>query len=244
VDFGFGGPRRTPDASIRLLGPTNETVIVTSVRDAATQAVAPVSPGKIVVLYGAGMGPANLLQNRPAAGKSSSNFGGTEVLVNGIPAPILYTSSTQVSAIIPRATAGESAQIAVRYSGRTSQPLQVKVAPSSPGIFSANGTGAGQAAALNPDGSYNDAAHPIRPGELLKLFVTGEGLLPDLSATIGGLPAKVASAAVAVDGALQVLVEIPLGVEPGGYVPISVHVNGASSPPGASWIAVAPAAGS
>ncbi|MBL8292850.1 MAG: hypothetical protein JNN08_13485 [Bryobacterales bacterium] len=241
--YGIGGSQRTADASIRALDPTNETVILTSVRDAATQAATPISPGKIVVLYGVGMGPPRMLQNRPVAGIYTSELAGTEVLVNGVSAPILYTSSDQVAAIVPESATGSVAQVIVKFQGRVSLPLSVHVAPSSPGIFSANGTGAGQAAALNPDGSYNDAAHPGRPGEALTLFITGEGRTSPaaqmLAATVGGLAARVQRTASQTPGLLQVVMEIPPGVEPGGYVPVAVQVAGVSSPIGASWIAIA-----
>jgi len=37
---------------------------------------------------------------------------------------------------------------------------------------------------------------------------------------------------------MQVNVQIPTGVEPGGYVPVVLQVGDASTTPGAVWIAV------
>jgi uncharacterized protein (TIGR03437 family) len=66
-------------------------------------------------------------------------------------------------------------QVPVSYQCKTSSSFAVPVAVSSPAIFSLNGTGAGQAAALNGDGSLNDAAHPVKIGGYVSLYATGEG---------------------------------------------------------------------
>jgi uncharacterized protein (TIGR03437 family) len=44
------------------------------------------------------------------------------------------------------------------------------------GIFTPDGSGRGQAIVLNDDGSLNTAENPAKPGSLIVLFVTGEGL--------------------------------------------------------------------
>jgi uncharacterized protein (TIGR03437 family) len=127
-------------------------------------------------------------------------------------------------------------------------------------LFSYNGTGAGQAAAVNVvDGTLNSAANPVKIGGYIELFATGEGLttpsgvdgklatlpLPApvaaVSATVGGVPAVVQyKGAVygAVAGLMQVNVQIPAGVTPGGYVPVALTVGAAATVNGAVWIAV------
>ena len=97
------------------------------------------------------------------------------VSFNGIPGPMIYTSFAQVAVAVPYGITGTVAQITVSYQGSASDAFSVSVAPSAPSIFSLNGTGAGQAAAVNADGSLNDAAHPIKTGGYLSLYVTGEG---------------------------------------------------------------------
>ena len=134
------------------------------------------------------------------------------------------------------------------------------IAASAPSFFSLTGTGAGQAAAVNVDRSINDAAHPVKIGGYVSLDATGEGqtsptgvdgklastqpypqpLLP-VSVTIGGLPATFTYAGAApteVAGLLQVVVQIPQGVQPGGYVPVVLKIGTASTVAGAAWIAV------
>jgi uncharacterized protein (TIGR03437 family) len=59
--------------------------------------------------------------------------------------------------------------------------------------------------------------------------------------TVGGIPASVhyvGGAPGQVAGLIQVNVQIPAGVQPGGYVPVVLQVGDASTTPGAVWIAV------
>jgi uncharacterized protein (TIGR03437 family) len=61
-----------------------------------------------------------------------------------------------------------------------------------------------------------------------------------LSVTIGGIPATVQYAGSApgqVAGLMQMNVQIPKGVQPGGYVPVVLQVGDRTSSP-AVWIAV------
>jgi uncharacterized protein (TIGR03437 family) len=235
--------------AVRVLRPTNHNVIIGAVVDAASQSAVPLSPGKIVVIYGAGLGAVQ----QPATSQFTSSLGGTAVAFNGIPATILYTSDTQVAAVVPYALTGTTAQVTVAYQGETSEAFSLPVAPSAPSIFTSNQTGAGQAAAINAiDGTVNSAINPVKIGGYISLYATGEGqttasagalprpVLP-VSITVGGIPATVQYAGGLqgqVAGLMQVNVQIPSGVRPGGYVPVILTVAGRRSSP-AAWIAVA-----
>ncbi len=59
--------------------------------------------------------------------------------------------------------------------------------------------------------------------------------------TVGGITALVAYAGAApteVAGLMQVVIQVPQGVQPGGYVPVTLEVGNASTVSGAAWIAV------
>ena len=248
-----------------MLRPTAQTTIVGAVVDAASEASAPISPGKIVVVYGSGLGPAALTEFQPYEPLpfqevAATQLAGTSVSFNGIPAPILYTSATQVAAVVPYEITGTTAMVTVTWQGQMSTPFAVTVAPSAPSLFTANGTGGSGAAAINvAGGTLNDAAHPVRIGDYISLYATGEGqttpagidgllataVLPQpnlpVGVTVGGIPATVqyrGGAPGAVAGLMQVNVRIPPGVEPGGYVPVVLTVGNASTLAGAVWIAV------
>ena len=65
-------------------------------------------------------------------------------------------------------------------------------------------------------------------------------LLP-VSATIGGIAATVQSAGGAqgqVAGVMQVTLQVPAGVQPGGYVPVVLQVGNVTTTDGAVWIGV------
>jgi uncharacterized protein (TIGR03437 family) len=107
----------------------------------------------------------------------------------------------------------------------------------------------------------NDAAHPVKIGDLLSLYVTGEGqtmpagidgkiasptppfpkpLLP-VSVQVGGISASVVYASAApikIAGLMQVVVQIPASVQPSGYVPVKLRVGENSTAAGSAWIAV------
>ena len=264
VDHAFTStfPPRTADASIRLLQPTEQTILIGSVRSAASQAIESVSPGKIVVIYGAGMGPTQLVQNVPRNSVYPTTVGGTQVFFDEVAAPILYSSATQVAVVAPYNLPGPTTAMRIEYGGERSLPQVLNVAPASPGIFSANGTGSGQAAVANADATTNDAAHPTQPGELITLYCTGGGLdspqqsdgnvtsmlepyprpvLP-VKVEIGGIPANVLYAGAApgaVAGLMQIVIRVPAGVQSGGYVPIQLFVGQNPTAAGAAWIAVA-----
>ncbi len=250
--------------AVRLLTPTSRSVLISAVVDAASEAAGPVSPGKIVIIYGGGLGPSKVVSNQPSNGVFGTQLAGTTVSFNGTPAPLIYTSATQVAAIMPYeivAALFTTAQVTVSYQGSISPAFNVLLAASAPSLFTADQTGAGQIATVNAlTGVFNDAAHPAKAGDFLELFATGEGQTaaagvdgklatvpyptPNLpvSVTVGGIPAPVSykgGAPTEVAGLMQINIQIPPGVQPGGYVPIVLTVGNTSTVAGAVWIAVA-----
>ncbi len=249
----------TLNNAVRLLHRTGLPSEISAVVDAASETAVPVSPGRIVVIYGASLGPAQLAQSSvSAAGTIATQLAGTTVTFNGAAAPVLYTSASQVAAIVPYAVSGFSVQVRVAYQG-ASADFNALVTPASPTLFTANETGAGQAAAVNLDGTINSAANPVKIGSYISFYATGEGqttpagadgklagmILPSpnlpVTVTIGGVAAPVTYAGAApgeVAGVMQVNVIVPDGVQPGGYVPVSVRAGAAESQAGVT-IAVA-----
>jgi uncharacterized protein (TIGR03437 family) len=250
----------TSNNSIHKLTPTSQTVLIASVVDAANERAGSVSPGEIIVIYGAGLGPAVGVTAAPSGGVFGTTLSGTTVSVNGVAAPVFYASATQVNAAVPYEVSGGTAGITVGYQGGISSAVSVPVAASSPSLFTYNATGAGEAAAFNVlDGTLNAATNPVKIGGYIELFATGAGQtspggvdgklatlpLPSpvaaVSATIGGLPAVVQYRGAvfgAVAGLVQLNLLVPAGVATGGYVPVVLTVGGASAVNGAVWIAV------
>ena len=251
----------TGNNAIRLLRPVSQSAFISAVLDAASESAVPLTPGKIAVIYGSGLGPATGVTATPVNGVFPQQLAGTTVSFRGITAPIYYASSTQVNAIVPYEVTGSSSiSVAVSYQNSVSLPVTVGFAASQPEIFTANATGAGQAAAINvKDGTLNSASNPAKIGDYVSLYATGEGattpagsdgkldglplpkpVLP-VTATVGGITATVQYAGGVygvVAGLMQVNVQIPAGVTPGGFVPVVLTVGNTSTVAGAVWIAV------
>jgi uncharacterized protein (TIGR03437 family) len=226
-----------------------------SITSAASFAPGPVAPGEFVTIFGTSIGPntpANL-QLTPS-GTVDSNLGGTEVFFDNIAAPVIYSSATQVSVIVPYEVAGRvSATVMVEYQGIASLTDTVRVIDSSPAIFIANASG--QGAILNQDGSANSVKNGAAAGSVVSIFATGEGqtdpagmdgvinaktlpvpkpVLP-VTAEINGEMAEVTYAGGApgeVTGMLQVNVRIPSDVPSGTSVSVTITVGVATSQAG------------
>ncbi|MBS1855041.1 MAG: SBBP repeat-containing protein [Acidobacteria bacterium] len=233
--------------------PTGPTL--SAVTNAASNAVGTVSPGMIFVAYGSGIGPGPLAGAAlDASGtKLATTVAQTQLLFDGVAAPIVYASAKQVSGIVPYEVAGKSSsQMVAIYQGQQSTAVTVKVADAVPALFSADFSGKGQGAILNQDGSYNSASNPAAGGSVIVLFGTGEGqtsppgtdgllavsafpkpVLP-LSATIGGRQAEIKYGGAApgfTAGLLQVNVVIPPGTPPGNQ-PVAITLGSYTSPAG------------
>jgi sugar lactone lactonase YvrE len=94
--------------AVRVLRPANKSVLIGTVVNAANQRTGPVSPGELVVIYGAGLGP-HQLSSQP--NRYTTDLGGTTVSFNGNPAQILYSSATQVGVMVPDLISGTTAQL-------------------------------------------------------------------------------------------------------------------------------------
>jgi uncharacterized protein (TIGR03437 family) len=224
--------------------------------DAASGQPGTVTPGKIVVLYGSRIGPASLTTAQlDANGRVATTLGGTQVLFDGQPAPLLYTSSGQLAAIVPYAVDGKrGTQVQVRNGTDASDAIALPVTPAAPSIFSVDYTGSGQGAIVNEDGkTVNGSATPAARGSIVAIYATGEGqtnpggvdgqlatgsTLPKpklpVAVTIGGKTAEVLYAGAApgqVAGLLQVNARIPADVEAGEQL-VQVKVGDAASQPG------------
>ena len=123
----------------------------------------------------------------------------------------------------------------------------------SPGIFTSDATGTGQAAAVNQDGSRNTATNPATRGSVVSIYATGEGQtsppgetgsvsrstgtvpLATVTAMIGGSAATERYAGPSpgsIEGLLQVNAVLPDGVASDPAVPVVVTIGGVPSQAG------------
>ena len=163
---------------------------LTTVANAASYASDAVSPGEIVVLFGANMGPASIATLQVSNGTVTNLLAGTQVMFDGVAAPMIYTLSGQVSAVVPYGVAGKTTtQVQVQYQGSVSNTLPVAVQAATPAIFSLDSTGMGPGAILNQDTTPNSTGNPAATGSVISLYCTGGGVTSPASGdgeVIGG----------------------------------------------------------
>jgi uncharacterized protein (TIGR03437 family) len=246
-------------------GVSGSAPVIHSVTNAASYLGGVVSPGEMVAVYGTGLGPAQLSGiTLDSSGLVSTQYSGNAVMsvrFNGIAAPLVYTSSTAIAVMVPYEITGSTAQVTVTYQGQTSAPFTVNVAAASPGIFTSDATGAGQAVVLNnyENHTLNSAAQPAAQGSSIILYATGAGqtwpegvdgklgaaplpipILP-VRVTIGGVPAWVQYAGGVlgqVAGMMQLIVVVPSGIS-GSAVPVVIQIGDAASQSGVTMAVAA-----
>jgi uncharacterized protein (TIGR03437 family) len=162
------------NAPVAMPGPR---IFPDCVVNAASYVGGGVAPGEIVTLFGSAMGPSELVRlSLTEDRRLATILAETRILFNGVPAPLLYVSDKQSSAIVPYAAAGKaSVDVQVEYKGVQSEAVTAPVLTSRPGIFGVDGTGQGQGAILNEDGSPNSPSNPAQRGSIITLYGTGGG---------------------------------------------------------------------
>jgi uncharacterized protein (TIGR03437 family) len=190
---------------------------IKSVVNAASYTGGPVSPGELVTIFGTGIGPAAAAgaTTDPATGRLATTIGGVQVLFNAVPAPMIYASSTQISAVVPYEMASvANPSVWINFAGQTSNPYQLSVAAAAPGLFAQNASGSGPGAVLNQDNSLNGPGHGAANGSVVQVFLTGEGLTTPQAAT----------------GAITTATLPPPQVTPAPVQPVGVFINGQQVP--------------
>jgi len=215
-----------------------------------------VAPGEIVSIFGLGLGPVQPVTAYPAANAPyPTTLGGTQVLFDGVPAPMLYVSANQINTIVPYEVKAPVTKMTVKGAAGTDGPRLMPVADAVPAIFTYNSSGIGEAAVLNQDGTYNSIANPAPRGSVITFYATGAGLMnppvadgavtslslppsqqptPKLavSVQIRGQNSQVQYAGAApgyVSGLMQVNVQVPTTINFGNLIPLSLMVGSYTS---------------
>lgn len=235
----FGEPPAPPPVAVLNLG---------------SLAFSPLAPEAVVKLAGAGIGPANAAGLRLGEdGRVTTALSNTRVLFDGVPAPLLLVSADEINVIAPAAVGQRAtARIDIEREGSVATTLTVGVASAAPALLTLDGTGTGQAAAINQDGTVNSPLAPARAGSVIALYVVGMGLTGEQDGAvagaardlaerwaplvrIGGEPAGVLYAGLApglVTAAIQINVRVPN--TPAGHATVVLITNGYASQAGAT----------
>ncbi|HKE03640.1 MAG TPA: hypothetical protein VKE91_06255 [Blastocatellia bacterium] len=141
--------------------------------------------GEISALYGAGLtsGAVASATSQPLP----TTLAGTQVRINGVPAPLFFASPLQVNFQVPLATVATTSQLSVQSStalievfsdGQLIRAGAFQIAPAVPAIFTSDQTGTGAAAAVDAFtgafGPFNAKQSNGQPN-IISVFGTGLG---------------------------------------------------------------------
>ena len=205
------------------------------------------SPGMAMSVFGTQLANSTFLD---AAQPLPNSLNGMSATINGVAAPLYYTSAGQLNIQVPFEAGSGPAVLGINNNGQIAG-FQFQIAPTAPGIFT--------------DGAGNvTPAVSLAPGGIGVLYMTGQGdvtqslatgfapasgtavanlprpMLP-LSVTVGGAQAFIEFAGVppGLIGYTQINFAVPTSVSP-GVQPVVVTVNGVSSPPANITVGVSP----
>ena len=164
---------------------------------------------------------------------------GVSAAVNGIAAPIVYVSATQVNVQIPYEAGAGPAVLGIDNNGQIAG-IQLAISPSAPGVFAdANGN-------LYPTSTVAQGGmvtlYLAGAGEVSNQIPTGDAPstatasryqpLSPVSVTVGGTEAFVLEMKLTANevGTTQATILVPSSV-PAGVQPVVVTIGGVSSPP-------------
>lgn len=214
----------------------------------------PIAPGQILSIFGQGIGPAkDVAATYDAAGSLPVLLADTQVLFDGQAAPLYVVGAYQVNVQVPWELTGKTkAAVQLIYRGIPSNIVTLPVNPTAPGIFALTGTT--QAAAINQDGTVNDAGSPAPRGSVVSFFANGLGQSAPAAVTgqratglgvmvntiefrMANVPVEVfyAGPAPGLVGVIQVNARIPLSLPVSGAadrISVTISAAGGDSRPG------------
>ncbi len=140
--------------------------------------VGSIAPGESVEIYSPAFGPDAKSDATPDGnGLLPTTLAGVRALFGGGPAPVISAAKGQVTTIVPYGIARQSTvPVQLEYQGARTLSATVNVVKSNPSIYTADGTGQGQALVVNEDGSQNSPDNPAAKGSAVTLFATGLGI--------------------------------------------------------------------
>jgi uncharacterized protein (TIGR03437 family) len=164
-----------------------------------------VAPGQLLTIFGSGLEDRAWIAAPMNGQYPTASPDQLSITVNGVPAPLLYTSPDQINVQIPFEISGSSAASLVLSSpalGSVSQNLRVVASnptvfevPVEPGDCLTSWAGEMNTIAKNADGTRSSCENPAQPGSVVRFYLNGLGLV-DGPQTTGALIQKGATASV------------------------------------------------
>jgi uncharacterized protein (TIGR03437 family) len=244
------GEQTTDEMAVAFLGFTLDlqhliapTFSAASIVNAASLASGSAAPGEMMTLAGVGLGS----NWASASSTPATSLAGARITIGGVSAPLFSASPSQVIFQMPFEASGATQLTLTREDGQTAT-VNLTIADAQPGLFSADGSGAGPAAATFSNGALLKSANPVAPGNSVTLYATGLGQVTPsavtgaiatgpaacvnpVTVTIGGrkVVPDYAGLAPGYAGLYQVNVRIPVDFSATGHVRVKLTAAGVDS---------------
>ncbi len=249
--FGFSVAQQ--DVTIELIEGADVPLIGAGglVNAASFEQAPQISPGSLISLFGE-----SLAEGSAAATTAPlpEQLAGAQVKLGDRTLKLFFAGGNQINAQIPfDIEPNLQHRIEIRRGNAASVPEQVTVAPTQPGIFAVNQAGSGQAVIVDAfTFVISDTQSPATAGAALSAFCTGLGAVdppaPEgeqapfspLSRTVNAVTVQIgdqqadvlfAGLAPGFAGLYQVNFVVPPGASTGDAVPVTLTVDGKTSPP-------------
>ncbi|MBL8292378.1 MAG: SBBP repeat-containing protein [Bryobacterales bacterium] len=155
-----------------------------------------VVPGSLVALFGSHLGPDEGIDlGLNAQATLPKVLGGTRVLFDGAPAPILATSSNRIICVVPHEVR-DWTRVQVEFEGTPSNTVAIAVERRHHGLLTRNfpdlpsfWSVLSEGNIRNTDGTLNSPENPAEPDSTIYIFATGLAVPPGLEA--GSIAGKV-----------------------------------------------------
>ena len=188
---GFAGRHITLDAdgNVELLGASSfvsrmdgQTMELPAILGVTNAAGGPVTGSvasqEIVTIYGNDIGPAEPTPLQlDEEGRVASILAGTQVLFDGVAAPLTFAQQDQINAVVPSSMgpSGSSTKLQILRNDIVVAELDLTAVYAVPGVFVNETEASPHAAALNQDGTINSRENPAPVGSVVAIFATGLG---------------------------------------------------------------------
>ena len=134
--------------------------------------------GGMFILFGAEMGPVSLgiISTFPLPTNLTGTSARVTVGATTVDCIMIYTSASQIAAILASNVPTGNGTLTVTYNGQTSPPLNIEIAQSNFGIFALNEGGSGHGIFLDPvTNEVNTLLNATNPAATLDIWGTGLG---------------------------------------------------------------------
>jgi uncharacterized protein (TIGR03437 family) len=233
------------DRRILVFTPGDSALTADALVNSASLLSTGFAPGTLLTLQGAALSDVSESAQNTEDTPLPHQLGGVQVLLNGMPLPLLSVSPEHVQLQMPSdlgsASAGSLYVRTAHAAGTisTTNAIAVKFTAASPGIFAIGTQEPRNGLLLHAAGAPVSADTPAKPGEVVTVWATGLGqvdsedrqTLRPVNVSVNDEPAEVVSATLpqGAVGVYEVRVILPSALRPGGSAQLLLSQSGVTS---------------